>query len=650
MTHSEKFTKAFDSAFQEVIDKQYPLTIARSNERPVVGSYVGYPGINNRLGFDRTDYSDGKKDEYKPRNHKEAIAACLEAYDANPLVKNTIDMMTDLVVQGVDIVARTNQKFWKKWFHKVIKGPQLCERIASTTFRAGTSVIKRRNVRLDTPRRPEIPGKYKILNPLAVDIDFDVSRAFIDSEDIDFYLNVPQNFQGNLLADNWRYDDPRSNPETGLPRIQPLDPKQRVIKLNRKELAIVAYKKDDWDVWGNPLCLSILDDLHLFHKMRLADLSALDGAVSKIRLWKLGSLDHEIIPAPSVFLRLQEALKRFVPGGVTDIIWNPAIDFKESSSDSHFFLGEEKYVVPIKNILFGLGLPNVLHGFGKVTGASNNIMEMRIMMHRLRYMRQLIIDFFVEEIELVRNAMGYRDNATLVFDVDLLNDEAQIYQALLGAVDRNLLSHELVQERLGAVPEVENVRIIREEKRRESGKMPPKASQWHNPMLEKQLQQTMLTTLFQQGQLPDEAVKDITGYDANVKPPKPDTGPSNVGENNGRPPGAKDKEKRKTRVLKASSTTPEEYAARWMWADETMNLIMRDLQDMNLEYDDRALQIYAFKVLCSMPYQAKYNKDVLAAAVEADMPIPEEYRNLIQSTKVDDSKIFRSAYALLALE
>ena len=39
---------------------------------------------------------------------------------------------------------------------------------------------------------------------------------------------------------------------------------------------------------------AILDDIIMLEKMRLADLSALDGAISNIRLWTLGSLDHKI--------------------------------------------------------------------------------------------------------------------------------------------------------------------------------------------------------------------------------------------------------------------------------------------------------------------------------------------------------------------
>ena len=56
------------------------------------------------------------------------------------------------------------------------------------------------------------------------------------------------------------------------------------------------YKKDDWMLWSNPMIYAILDDIMMLEKMKLADIAALDGAISNIRLWKLGSLEEKILP------------------------------------------------------------------------------------------------------------------------------------------------------------------------------------------------------------------------------------------------------------------------------------------------------------------------------------------------------------------
>ena len=68
------------------------------------------------------------------------------------------------------------------------------------------------------------------------------------------------------------------------------------IPLDPERLSIAYYKKDDWQKWAHPLTYAILDDIIMLEKMRLADMSALDGAISNIRLWTIGNLDHKILP------------------------------------------------------------------------------------------------------------------------------------------------------------------------------------------------------------------------------------------------------------------------------------------------------------------------------------------------------------------
>ena len=61
---------------------------------------------------------------------------------------------------------------------------------------------------------------------------------------------------------------------------------------------------------------AILDDLMLLEKMRLADLAALDGAISQVRLWRLGSLEHEIFPTDAAVQKLADILMSNPGGGV----------------------------------------------------------------------------------------------------------------------------------------------------------------------------------------------------------------------------------------------------------------------------------------------------------------------------------------------
>lgn len=604
--------------------------------------------IETRHGFNKQDYEESRMEDLFPKTRKGVTAACLEAYKSMPLVKNTIDLMTDLVVQGVDVVARTNEKFYKKWFHDIINGPDRCERITSLIYRAGTVVIKKNYSKLQLPRQPIITTKYTLLNPLAVDVVRDAKQDIISDSSRQYVLTIPEQLNDSF-ANDWQSFDSRTGPEGIAPFLtqNPLS-KNLQIKLNNKDISVLSYKMDDWEIWGQPLCYCILDDLHLVKKMRLADLAALDGAVSKVRLWKLGSLEHKVNPTAAMYQKLVNILRRMVPGSAGDIVWNAAIDFKESQSDSHYFLGENKYIPAIKNILFGLGLPNVLHGFGGVNGASNNVVEMRIMVHRLRYVRRLLIHFFAQEFELIRQAMGFRDSATLVFDVNMLEDEASIYQALLGAIDRNVISHELFQERVGAVPEVEKLRIRRQTKEENKGKRPPKAGPFHDPTLEQKLRHNMIMKLFESGELDDSMVMELTGNEGNLPKPDKDTQPGGAA-GPGRPPGSKDKERRKPRVLKAEKiVNSEDYTKRFMWAKNLLNQLQNALLQVNPKYSQEQIRLASFAVLTKYPVFQPFSFELFKTSA-VNLEIPTEYQLLLQDVTEVDDNVLAAAFALVDL-
>jgi len=165
---------------------------------------------------------------------------------------------------------------------------------------------------------------------------------------------------------------------------------------------------------------AILEDLIMLRKMKLADLAALDGAVSYIRLWKLGSLDHRILPTEAAIARLADMLMNNVGGGSIDLIWGPELQLQETSTDISKFLGEEKYRPILNNIFAGLGIPPGLTGLPAPGGFGNNFISLQTLVERLQYGRDLLIRFWSNEIRIVQQAMGFRLPAQVVFDQQTL--------------------------------------------------------------------------------------------------------------------------------------------------------------------------------------------------------------------------------------
>jgi hypothetical protein len=132
-----------------------------------------------------------------------------------------------------------------------------------------------------------------------------------------------------------------------------------------------------------------MDDITVVEKLKLADMAALDGAISNIRIFKLGNLEHKIIPTKAATSKLAQILGNNVGGGTMDIIWGPDIEMIESNTNVHQFLGEAKYIPHMNNVYAGLGIPPTLTGTFSSGGTTNNFISLKTLTQRLQYGRDV---------------------------------------------------------------------------------------------------------------------------------------------------------------------------------------------------------------------------------------------------------------------
>jgi len=211
-------------------------------------------------------------------------------------------------------------------------------------------------------------------------------------------------------------------------------------------------------------------------------LAALDGAISNVRLWTVGDLDHKIIPTKAAINKLRDILASNVGGGTMDLVWGPELKFTESQSQVYKFLGAEKYQPVLTSIYAGLGIPPTLTGASTGGGYTNNYVSLKTLIERLEYGREILSNFWRHEIEIVRKAMGFRFPAEIHFDSIVLSDEAAQKQLLIQLADRDIISQETLLERFREMPGIERVRVRREERERTNDvAAPKKAGPYHNP-------------------------------------------------------------------------------------------------------------------------------------------------------------------------
>lgn len=568
---------------------------------------------SGRPGLTRLDYDFFRPDEAVPRQIKAIIKKAEDIYQRVGLVKNVIDLMGDFGSQGIRIVHPNKkiERFYKKWFKK-IRGKERSERFLNNLYKTGNVVVNRQTGKLSLKatdklyktvaapdliindiesislEKREIPWKYTFIDPVYVEVSAGSLASFVSDKRYELVLpgtirkiiNAPKNEAEQAVIAQL----PEQIIEAAKSKKNyPLDP---------SKVMVFHYKKDDWQRWAYPMIYSIMDDITVIEKLKLADMAALDGAISNIRIFKLGSLEHKIAPTKAAAAKLAQILGNNVGGGTMDLVWGPDIELLESKTNVHQFLGEAKYTPHLNSIYAGLGIPPTLTGTYGAAGTTNNFISLKTLTQRLQYGRDVLTEFWDKEIALVQKAMNFKIPAKIEFDrMDLSNEDSE-KALLIQLADRSIISDELLQTRFGFDPEMEKIRLNREKRERKTAKMVPKASPWHDPQPENSLKkialQSGIATPSQVG-LDLEAKK--RGEQSSLemrqalKPTKlaKDSSESLPGEpQQGRPKLSKDKGPRKDRTF-----SPQTGASLLLWASEAQDKISEIINPVMLDFYDK---------------------------------------------------------------
>ncbi|SVC20084.1 uncharacterized protein METZ01_LOCUS272938, partial [marine metagenome] len=407
------------------------------------------------------------------------------------------------------------QRFARRWFTHKVRGHTVTERFLNYFYRLGTAVAQRRMAKIsiseerrlaiagdDTlkpteksplplkTQRRNIPNGYNFLNPMSLEVAGGELSQFVGKRE--YALKIT----GSLRM---KIQTPKNEMDRKLIAILPAELKAAAMRgdeflpLDNSRLSVHGYKQDDWEPWASPMLEAILDDLILLEKMKLADLAALDGAISQIRIWKLGDLDKGLLPTDAAISKLADILLSNPGGGSFDLIWGPELNFQDASTNVHQFLGGSKYEPVYDAIHGGLGVPSSLTGSDHDGGATNNFIALQTLVQRLEYGREAVTCFWEQELELLRQAMGWQKAPMIAFDNMILKDEAAIKALLIQAWDRNIISDELLIEKLGESPELEDLRKQREQKERDKGKRMPQAGPYFSTEKIHELAKTALS-------------------------------------------------------------------------------------------------------------------------------------------------------------
>jgi hypothetical protein len=567
---------------------------------------------SGRPGLTRSDYDFFRPDEAVPRTFKIILKKAEDIYQRVGLVKNVIDLMGDFASQGIRPVHRNKriERFYRKWFKKV-RGKERSERFLNNLYKTGNVVVNRQTGKLSLKatetlyqavaspdfqvqdieeiklEKREIPWKYTFIDPSFVDVAAGALSSFV--QDKRYELILPPMLRKMVI-------NPKTEAEkevvSRLPQaILEAAKTKKPYPLDPEKTLVFHYKKDDWQTWAYPMIYAIMDDITIIEKLKLADMAALDGAISNIRIFKLGSLEHKIAPTKAATAKLASILGNNVGGGTMDLIWGPDIELIESKTGVHQFLGEAKYIPHLNSVYAGLGIPPTLTGTFGAAGTTNNFISLKTLTQRLQYGRDVLMEFWEREFALVQKAMGFKYSAKVEFDrMDLSNEDSE-KALLIQLADRNLISDELLQTRFGFDPDMEKTRLNREIRERKSDRMIKKAGPWHDPTPEQSLKKIALQTgIVSPSQVGLDLENKKKGEQAalEMKTPaqpsptklakdSPESLPKEPGQ--GRPKNSKDTQPRKDRKF-----APQTGAKIMFWAADAQDKISKIINPILLDF------------------------------------------------------------------
>ncbi len=693
-THVPPAPRIVDTADSKSFHREMATASKEIQEVQPVHHSVGYntyqnihPGVSVREPYNRYDYERFRPGDAVPTKWRDICAACIKAYRRIGIIKNMIDTMSDFSTKGVRLVhpRESINPFVQAWA-KQVGFANRSERFINMLLKSAHAPVSWSTVKIPAKKREEffrgagspdmeiadpirlekyeIPWQYKILNPLSLELlDPDMS---VFTGNYRYAMRVPVKVYDGL-GDKERFDRDYAvdNSTDTYMRKQ-----TKLVRLNPDKFQMHFYKKDDDEPWADPFIFAILEDLILLEKLKLADMAALDGVISYIRVWRLGNLEHQIVPQPGAAAKLNNALINNVQGGGMDLIWTADIDLIESKSETYKFLGQDKYTATLTSVYAGLGVPPTMTGAATQGGFTNNFISVKTLLERLSYVRSVLVEFWTKQLTLLQRGMGWKEPPIILFDYMSLSDETAEKALYLQLADRGIISEEALRERFGENNVLETNRLKRENKSRKNRRIPPKLTPYSQQELEleKIALQTGVVTPGEVGlELEERPEGEVSPMEQEVEMKNEQNRVALEKQKmagrpgQGRPRGKKDSTKRAPKRVtpvggSLISLLTWSSSAQKQIANIVNPVYLKSLAKDNLRKlttsEAHNLEEFKFAVLCSYEPFSDINEVSIAEVTQAPLEIPTEYYEALaehgREPTADDLKQIQCAvYALI---
>lgn len=391
---------------------------------------------------------------------REAIRLCQLAYWGFSLLRNTIDVMTELSNSNIYLKGgnKASRDFTNKWLEK-INIWSLKDKFFREFFRSGNVFYYRFDGIMTTEeiskmqqtyakKKIKIPLKYILLNPALISVEN--TSNFIDAN----YYKVLNSYEIERLKFPKTEEDVKIfeslTPDEQKKIREGQDP---MITLDKERLYAIFYKKQDYEPLACPMAFSVLDDIN-----RKMELKKIDDQIMRTSDWSIllmtmgaepdkGGINYDNIRHMQELLANQSVKRVLVADHTTKGEWLiPDIDK---------ILGQEKYKQVNEDIQMGLN--SILFTSGEKF--ANATIKVQVFVERLKEARQAFLnEFLLPEIKKLCKSVGYKDYPTVYFEEISLKDEAQFARIYTQLASIGMLTPEETLQALenGELPNAES--------------------------------------------------------------------------------------------------------------------------------------------------------------------------------------------------
>lgn len=433
-------------------DKSIASTGHKKSNANVLNRYL--PNANDWVTRDyNSNYKPYTYALETPIDPHRKIELAIELYLHEPLVASVIDMMVDFSSSGFVNECEDNdiKQLFDRWAEE-INLQELIEQIFFEYWRSGNVSIYRspknckigkqqKNIRSGQIIKKEqykFPSGYTILNPMNVYIEgpliFNQERA---------YLAVGNSSVNNLNADNMNY-------LSSVPELNKnIDPITGKIPLDPKFFSRITRKKQPYERYANPFLERIFEPVLFKQKLRLVDMSMVEGMVNQLVTVTIGNDEY---PAGDEDLEAIAELFN-TPNKAYTIFWNHTLEVQFHKPEGLETLSQDKYAQVNDDILAGLGMNRALldggGSKGQHSGLSNGWVATLSLIERLDNTRYKVLQWLRSEYRRIAEENGFDTYPNPVFNKMNLREDTYVSTVLLPMYDRGLLDEEDVISETG---------------------------------------------------------------------------------------------------------------------------------------------------------------------------------------------------------